>query len=48
MSASAFADLVFVRHDRAVSLLLFFDVLSPFDQTLKEQLATVVAKRMAS
>jgi hypothetical protein len=31
-----------------VSLLLFFDVLSPFDRILKEQLATVVAKRMAS
>jgi hypothetical protein len=43
---SAFADLVFIQRERALSLLMFVDVLTPFPDDEKEELATAVAGRM--
>jgi hypothetical protein len=48
LSPSAYVDLVFIRQTRAVAVLAFVDVFSPFDEQHKEQLARTVAGRMDS
>lgn len=46
LSPSAYVDLVIVRSGRAISAMLFFDVLSAFDSAEEVRLAKVVVQRM--
>lgn len=48
LTPTAYVDLVFVRQTRALALLGFVDVFSPFDEQMKEELARTVAGRMTS
>jgi hypothetical protein len=43
---SAFVDLIFIQDERAVAVLFFLDVLTPFPDEEKETLARKVADRM--
>ena len=46
LSPAAFLDLVFIQRGRAAAAVLFFDVLTPFDEMTRELLARRVAQRM--
>lgn len=46
LSPAAYLDLVFIQRDRAVAAVLFFDVISPFEEASREGLARAVAQRM--
>lgn len=46
LSPTAYVDPVFIERGRVLSLLLFFDVLSPFSEPLEERLSRAVAQRM--
>jgi hypothetical protein len=46
LTPTAYVDLVFIQRDRALALLAFVDVFTPFDQQQKEDLAEAVADRM--
>lgn len=45
-SPSAYVDLVFIQRRRGMGTVFFFDVLSPFDEASREELARRVAQRM--
>jgi hypothetical protein len=46
VEVSAYLDIVFLREDRAIAQLMFLDVLTPFPDDEKEDLAGKVAERM--
>ena len=46
ISPTVYLDLVLVQRSRANAVLLFVDVLSPFDENLKRSLSRTVARRM--
>jgi hypothetical protein len=48
ITPTAYVDLVFIQHERALVLLAFVDIFTAFDQAQKEALAGTVAKRMGS
>jgi hypothetical protein len=46
INATAYVDAVYIREGRSFSVLEFSDVFSPFDESMREELARTVAKRM--
>jgi hypothetical protein len=46
LSVALFFDVVVIQRARAIALAIFADALSPFEESLKERLARVVAQRM--
>jgi len=45
-SVTAFYEAVYIRTGKALSVVLFSDAFTPFDEGLREQLALRVAERM--
>jgi hypothetical protein len=47
LSVDAYFDVVVIQRERAVAMIVFADVVDPFDESMKERLARAVARRMA-
>ncbi len=45
LTPTAYFDIVFIQRKRALSVLMFADILSPFDESLKERLSRAVVQR---
>jgi hypothetical protein len=46
LSVAIYADVVVIQRERALALLVFADMVTPFEESLKERLARAVAQRM--